>query len=163
MAKSATQMAPSFGSILDKPANEIERPPLLPKGYYVCIVTGQPKIDKSSQKQTEFIDFQLKVIAPLEKDGIIQADEQELEEFGDVKDHILHATFYLTEKAGFRAREFLEHCGIDTSQGQSLRQLIAEAVGQSVVARVTHEPWQSGDGFSARVQNTAPVEDESAD
>lgn len=159
MAKPATQ--PNFESILDQPANEMERPPLLPRGYYLAIVQGAPRIGKSAQKQTEFVEFSLKVIAPLERDGIVQADEDELEEFGDVKDQVIPITFYLTEKSKYRCREFVEHCGVDTSTGTSLGQLIQEVQGCQVIAHVVHEPWQSasGSGVSARVRGTAPAED----
>lgn len=157
MAKSAIK--PEFKSVLDTPSSEIERPPTLPRGYYHCVVQGPPRIDKSSQKQTEFSEFALKVLSVWEKDGIPQVDEDELEEFGEVKDQIIRVTFYHTEKSIFRLKEFLTHCGIDTDGKETLRQLIQEAQGCQVIAHVVHEPWQSGEGVSARVRGTAPVEE----
>ena len=63
MAKSATQTKPNFGSVLDMPASDAERPPTLPRGYYVVVVQSYRE-DKSSQKQTPFTEYTLKVIEP---------------------------------------------------------------------------------------------------
>ena len=58
--------APNFGALLDKPASEIERPKPLPQGGYICTVKGLPKFDKSSKKQTEFVEFTLQPVEAME-------------------------------------------------------------------------------------------------
>lgn len=158
MAKSATQSKPNFGSIMNMPVQDAERPPTLPRGYYVCVVESFRE-DKSSQKQTPFTRFNLKVIAPWEKDGVIQADEDELEEYGEVKDTILPLDFYQTEKSIYRLREFLEHCGVDFADGKSFAQAVPEARNAQVIARVTHRSSEDGSATFARVSSTAPVEE----
>lgn len=159
MAKASTQTkAPSFSSILDEPASEARRPPTIPRGYYICVVQGH-RIDRSSLKQTEFVEYTLKVLSVWEKDGIPQADEDELADFGEVKDQLIRVTFYLTDKSKYRLREFLEHCGVEIEPGASFSQLIPEATNCQVIAHVVHEPWQSGEGVNARVRGTAPIED----
>lgn len=158
MAKSATQQKPSFGSILSMPAQDAVRPPTLPRGYYVCVVDSFRE-DKSSQKQTPYTEFQLKVISPWEKDGVIQADEDELEEYGEVRDAILNVQFYQTEKSIYRLRQFLEHCGVDLSDGKSFEQAIPECRNAQIIARVTHQTSQDGDATFAKVSRTAPVEE----
>ena len=155
MAKPASK--PDFASILDQPAAEAERPPTLPRGYYHTMVTAY-RIDKSTQKQTEFSEFTLKVLEPWERNGVATVDEDELEEFGDVRDSIISVRFYHTDKSKYRLKEFLEHCGVDLSKGKSFAQAIPEAVNCQVIAQVIHEPWQTGEGVSARVRSTAPVE-----
>lgn len=158
MAKSATQSKPSFGSILEMPAQEAERPPTLPRGYYLTVVEGY-RDDKSSKQQTPFTRFNLKVIGPWEKDGVVQVDEDELEEYGDVKDATLPVDFYHTEKSIYRLKEFLEHCGIDLSDGKSFAQALPETRNCQVIARVTHQSNQDGTATFARVSGTAPVEE----
>jgi hypothetical protein len=158
MAKSVTQTKPSFGSILSMPAQDAVRPPTLPRGFYVCAVESFRE-DKSSQKQTPFTEFQLKVLRPWEKDGVIQADEDELEEYGEVKDAILNIQFYQTEKSIYRLREFLEHCGVDLTDGKSFEQAIPEARNCQVIARVTHRTAQDSDAVFAQVSRTLPVEE----
>jgi hypothetical protein len=155
MAKTAAK--PSFTSILDQPASEIERPPALPRGYYVTIVTAY-RDDKTTKTETPFTEFTLKVIEPWEKNGEIQVDEDELENFGEVRDSIISARYWHTEKSIYRLKEFLQHCGVDLSDGKSFKQAIPEAVNSQVIAFVVHEPWQTGEGISARVRSTAPLE-----
>ena len=63
MAKEATARATTFESILDRPSAEIDRTVKpLPVGSYVAIVQGQPRIDKSSKKQTEFSEYTMKLL-----------------------------------------------------------------------------------------------------
>ena len=163
MANPATKSKPSFSSILDMPASEAQRPPTLPRGSYVVMVTAYRE-DKSSQAQTPFTEFTLKVIEPLEKEDpktkemVPQVDEDELEEFGDVRDSIINVRFWHTEKAIYRLREFLEHCGVDLGGKKSFTQAIPEAVNATIIANITHRPLQTGEGVRAEVRSTAPAE-----
>ena len=154
MAKSSTQTKePTFSSVLDMPASDIERPKPLPVGSYVCVVQGQPRIDKSAKKQTEFVEYTLKLLEALD-----DVDADGLESVGGIKDKITKVTFYLTENSVYRLKEFLEHCGVDMEEEGSLRQYIAEAPGKQVVAHIIHEASQDGDAVYARVKNTTAVE-----
>jgi len=153
MAKSAIKPAPTnLTSILSQPAEDAERPPVTPRGYYTCVVQGH-RFDKSSVQQTDYVDFVLKVIEPYKN-----VDEDELEEFGEVRGTIINHRLYITEKAKYRIKEFLEHCGVDLSDGKSFEQAIPEATNCEVIVQVIHEPLQSGDGVMARVRSSAPVE-----
>jgi hypothetical protein len=162
MAKSATQSKPNFGSILDQPGNEIERPPLLPRGHYLTVVQSY-RNDKANTG-TEFTEVTLKVIAPAEfkdkKTGEMRTDvdEDELEEFGEVRDSVISTRFFHTEKSAYRLRQFLEHCGVDFSDGKNMGQGLEEIRNSEIIAFVVHEPWTTGEGVSARVRSTAPVE-----
>ncbi len=149
------QAAPNrtFSSVLDTPAGDIERPKPLPVGSYVCVVQGQPRIDKSTKKQTEFVEYTLKLLEALD-----DVDDEALKDIGGIKDKTTRITFYLTENSIFRLKEFLEHCGIEMEDKGSLRQYIGEATGQQVVAHIVHEASQDGDAVYARVKNTTPVE-----
>lgn len=158
MAKSAVNEKPNFGGILSMPAQDAERPPTLPRGYYVCSVRDF-KDDKSSKQQTPFTRFNLEVLSVWEKEGVMQADEDEIEEFGDVKGAVLPVDFYHTEKSIYRLKEFLEHCGVDLSDGKSFSQAIPETRNCQIVARVTHQTSQDGSATFARVSGTAPVEE----
>lgn len=151
MAKPQTK--PQFASVLDMPASDIERPKPLPVGSYVCVVQGQPRIDKSAKKQTEFVEYTLKLLEALD-----DVDTEALDNVGGIKDKITKVTFYLTENSVYRLKEFLEHCGVDMEEEGSLRQYIAEAPGKQVVAHIIHEASQDGDAVYARVKNTTAVE-----
>lgn len=160
MAKASTaQTKPNFASVLDEPAAEAKRPPTIPRGYYVTAVQPGYRIDKSSEKQTEFVEYTLKVLSVWEKDGIPQVDEDELAEFGDVTGQLIRVTFWMTDKSKYRLKEFFEHCGLEVEPGMSFAQLIPEVVGCQVIAAVAHEPARTGEGVFARVRSTAPVEE----
>ena len=144
--------AQSFSSVLDTPVGDIERPKPAPVGSYVCVVQGQPKIDKSAKKRTEYVEYALK---PLE--ALDDVDEDALADWG-IKDKTFRITFYITEKSIYRLKEFLEHCGVDMNGEGSMRQYIAEAAGKQVVAHIVHEASKDGSAVYGSVKSTTAVE-----
>lgn len=151
MAKAALSR-PTFGSILDTPSGEIERPKPLPTGGYVTAIQGQPRFDKSTKKGTEFVEFTLKVLEALE-----DVDEEALKEVGGIKDKTIKATYYLTEGAIWRLKDFLDHCGAGDDE-ESLRQRIDDTPGKQVIAYIRHEASEDGSSVFARLRSTASVE-----
>lgn len=142
-----------FESILDKPASEIERPKPLPQGTYVCTVKGLPRFDKSSKKQTPFVEFTLQPIEAGE-----DVDEDNLKAMGGFKNKTIRATYYETEDAIWRLKKFIEDCGVEIEDGASLRQLIEECPGKQVTAYVKHQASEDGQSVFAQLASTAPVE-----
>ena len=168
MAKSSTQTKePTFSSVLDMPSSEIDRSvKQLPIGSYLAVVQGLPRIDKSSKKQTEFSEYTMKILEA--KDDV---DEDALEEFlkgadgskRKLTDQTIKATFYHTEGSIGRLLTFLDHLdGIKPSEAaeveESPRQRMSEVAGKQCVIHVKHEPWQSGEGVSARVSGSSLAE-----
>jgi hypothetical protein len=155
MAKAATQQK-SFTSILDRAPSEIEKPKPLPVGSYITQLVGQPRIDKSAKKQTEFREFTHKILSAGE-----DVDEDELAEYlGDRKitEMTMKNTYYITEASVWRLKEFLEHCGIDLDAVESLNEALDETPGKQVGIFVNHEPAQDGSSFFARINKTFIVE-----
>jgi hypothetical protein len=141
--------APNFSSILDKPVDaEANRPKPLPVGTYTCIVDGIPRHDLSKQKQTPFVEFQLKPVSPGP-----DVDQEALAAAGGLKN--LRTTFYTTEEAIFRLDQFLENLGIE--KGMSRKEAISQAPGRQVLATVTHRASQDGTAIFAEVNSTARV------
>ena len=151
MAKAA--QAPNFGSILDRAPSEIEKPKPLPQGSYITVLVGQPRFDKSAKKQTEFVEFTHKLLAAQE-----DVDEDELKSMGGIKEKVMKNTFYLTEGAAWRLKEFLEHCGIDLDDCENLRAAVEETPGKQVGIFVNHEASQDGTSIFARVGKSFVVE-----
>ena len=151
MAKAA--QAPNFGSILDRAPSEIEKPKPLPQGSYITVLVGQPRFDKSAKKQTEFVEFTHKLLAAQE-----DVDEDELKSMGGIKEKVIKNTFYLTEGAAWRLKEFLEHCGIDLDDCENLRAAVEETPGKQVGIFVNHEASQDGTSIFARVGKSFVVE-----
>ena len=158
--------APNFQSVLDTPSDEIDRTvKQLPVGSYLAVVSGQPEYGKSSQKQTEQVDFSMKILEA--RDDV---DEDALEEYltkadGTVKklsDCTIKNRFYITENSMFRLMNFLDHLdGVKPGQKgpkDSPRQRISEATGKQCILSVRHKPWNSGEGVTAEVGQTSVAE-----
>lgn len=145
----------SFASILDRPSNEAERPKPLPQGSYLCVVHGLPKYDKSSKKQTPYVEFTLNILQAGD-----DVDTEALEEMGGIENKTLRATFYLTDSAEWRLTEFLDHCGIEDSDGDKAlthRERIDKSAGCQVWATVSHEASDDGQSVFAKLKGTAAV------
>jgi len=142
---------PNFGAILDTPSSEVERPKPLPVGSYVCVVKGLPRFDKSSKKQTEFVEFTLQPLTAGD-----DVDQDALEEMGGFANRTMRATFYITEDAIWRLKKFLaEDLEID-GEDRTLRQMIDDAPGKQVLVNIKHRASDDG-GIFAEIASTAPV------
>ncbi len=145
--------APDFSSILDTAPADIERPKPRPAGTYHCVINGQPRYDKSARKQTPFVEFLLKPIAAME-----DVDEEELAEVGGFENWNIRATYYLTEDAIWRLKDFLSHAGLDIDAYPSLRAAIDDVPNQEILASVRHRSSEDGTQVFAELARTAPVE-----
>lgn len=145
---------PNFQSILDKPTSDIKPPQPLPPGTYLCLVEGQPNLGKSSQKQTDFVEYTAKVLQP-------QPDvtPESIEAAGGVVGKTTRLTYYITDAAVYRLKQFLvESLGIDDAGGtRPLRQMLSEAMGKQVYVKIRHRPNEQGDGMRAEVESTTKV------
>lgn len=142
---------PNFATLLDTPSQDVKAPPTFPAGPWHWRIIGQPKFDKSSKKQTDFVEFTLKPLTALE--GV---DQDELNAFGEFKDKTLPATFYVTEKSLFMLKQFLDCCGIEDVG--SLNNRIEESPNSEVIGFIRHEASEDGTRVFARFGKFAPVE-----
>lgn len=147
---------PNFSEILDKPFAEPERPKPIPQGTYSSIIVGLPRFDKSTKKQTPFVEFQHKL---LEAGGDV--DTAALEEgLGDraLTDVVMKNTFYLTEGSKWRLDQFLKDLGFEVDGETSRRELIEQTAGKAVDVYVIHEPSADGQAIFARIDHTVAAE-----
>lgn len=150
-------MPETFTSILDLPPTKVERPKPLPQGTYVTVIVGMPRYDKSAKKQTSFIEFQHRMVAAgedVDKDALDDA-------LGDraLTDVVMKNTLYDTPLAGWRIKEFLQHCGFDIDDDStSMREMVEQTAGKTVGVYLTHVPTQDGQGVFARIDRTVTVE-----
>lgn len=153
--------SPNFGAILDRQSTEIERPKVLPTGTFVWMVKGQPRFDKSSKKQTEFCEF---TVQPLQAQEDVDPDDLQAaltRKDGSTKllgDMTQRLTFYLTEDAVWRLKQFLTRDLKLEEEDKSLRQLVNEAPGCQFLGNIIHKANDSGDGVFAQIGTTAAVE-----
>ena len=154
MAKA--QPAESFESILDTPADAVERPKPLPAGTYEAIVKGMPEHGVSTQKKTPFVRFTYALTAAGE-----DVDEDELKTLLTNKDGEVEAintksirdTYYTTPDAIFRLTDTLERMGID-AEGKTIRQMIDETPNCSIRVVVGHRASEDGQQIFAEVKRT---------
>lgn len=148
----------TFQDILNKPASEIEPPKLFPIGTYLWLIEGQPRFDKSKQKQTDFVEFNCRCLQPGPDVDPAAADEAKV--IGKTR----NLTFYITEDALFRLANkdgsgFLNHLGVDTNQ--SLSAAISEAPGRQFWGTISHRSnvnQQTGEvRIFAEINQTAKV------
>lgn len=137
----------TFTSILDRQSSEIERPKPIPVGTYTGIVKGLPRYDKSSKKQTEFVEFNIELQSA--EDDV---DAEALATLGGIAGKSTKDTYYLTEDAAWRLKEFLDNLGIE-DEG-TLRSRIEEAPGKQIKLFIKHEPSQDGQSVFARIGKT---------
>lgn len=144
---------PNFGALLDKPSSDIERPKPLPQGTYQFAINGMYKLDKTTKKQTEYVEFTCNVIGAAE-----DVDEEALKEMGGFQGKSMRQTFYITEDALWRLKKFLtDDLGIEEGD-KSLRQMLDETPGCQFLGTVKHEASQDGESVYANIGSTAPVE-----
>jgi hypothetical protein len=147
--------AGKFSSILDRPSGDIKRPPPMPTGSYVWVTKGLPRLDKSSQKQTEFAEFTVAPVAALD-----DVDQESLAEIGGLAGKQTTITFYLTEKSAYRLTEFLvDDLKLDNEDGKvPTRVLLDQSPNQQFLGHVKHVPSKDGKGVYWEIDLTGPLE-----
>lgn len=153
----------TFASILDAPATDSVRPPAVPAGHYIATIKGLPRRDKSSKKQTEFIEYKVGLLGVYEENGTSDVDAEELAAFVEVNGPLntkeMNLTFYMTEKSAFRHREFLEDdLGMDM-EGKSHWEGAQETPGSQFVVNIRQKPTEDGKGVYSEIASTAPLAD----
>lgn len=155
---------PDFASILNRTTGTIERPPTMPIGEYIWKIKGLPRYDKSSVKSTPFAEFVCVPIKPLDS-----VDTDALEECLNRKtgkkllsDMIQKITFYLTEDATYRLKEFaindLKVATEDEANEMTLSALIELMPNSEFIGTINHTPSKDGKSVYANLGSTAPVE-----
>jgi hypothetical protein len=154
---------PTFESILDMPAADVERPKPLPAGTYDAIVQGLYEEGVSSQKKTPFVQFAFAIQAANE-----DVDEEELSAYLTSKDGTVKSLsgvvlknnstrFYTTPDSMWRLTDFLDHCGIE-QEGKTVRQALSETPNCSVKITIGHIASQDGESIFAELKKTMAAE-----
>ncbi len=147
------QAATDFSSILSKAPSDVEKPKPLPVGSYVVVVRGQPKFDKSTKKQTPYVEFTYGIMAPGE-----DVDSDDLKAYGPLADKTMRDTYYLTENSLWRLKEMLSNCGLDEDDYETMQEMVEATPGKQLMINIKHEASQDGTAVFANVGSTAPVE-----
>lgn len=158
MAKPET--ATSFESILDTPADAVERPKPMPAGTYSAIVKGMPEHGASAQKKTPFVRFTY-----VFQEAFDDVDEDELKTLLTDKDGNVVAlasrsikdTYYTTPDSLFRLTDALESMGIDLTE-KTIRAALDETPNSEINVVVSHRTPEGSDQIFAEVKRIMKAE-----
>ena len=151
---------PDFAGILNRKSGDVERPKPLPIGEYLFKIKGLPNFDKSSKKGTPYVEF---TCVPIEAQDSVDADDLEeslTRKSGkkQLQDMVQKLTFYLTDDALFRLKEFMVN-DLSIEEGdKTLQAMIDETANAEFIGTIKHTPTNDGKGTFANIGSTAPVE-----
>jgi hypothetical protein len=141
-----------FEKILSKPMSEVERPKPVPVGTYLVGVIGLPEYGESERKKTPRARYTLEILEPQQ-----DVDPVAVEERGGVVGSTIRHDVWLTDNNMWRAREFVENCGISIGQ-MGIGEALESVNGAQLLVLIRHEPAQDGsDQLYARIAKTMPI------
>ena len=129
-----------FDELLDRTAETIKEPPLLPPGTYVLQVKALP--EETETDDWSIIQFQLIVVS------VDSADEDAIEAYGKVAGTPTRQAFMFSkaeddsrgrEQSLNRLKTFVQNCGIDTD-GMTMREAVAQTPGTQLLGEISHRP-----------------------
>src|SRR6266849_9962643 len=127
----------NFQDILNKNADDIHPPPVLPEGSYHSVLIGLPEQGESSRKKTPQLKFMHKIIAPLDDVDLDAIAEFEAE--GEtIAGQEVENIFYVTPKSANMLKEFIINCGVDLT-GKSMAEGLDEVPNSEVVIFIKHD------------------------
>ena len=152
----------NFAAIANKKVADIERPPNMPIGTYLAVVTKIPVQGSVSGGKWETLDFMLRIIKPME-----DVDPDALKAFGDVTKRTMQRRFMFSteESEKFLASEYqvksfcFKHLMVDESPDMSWSEMLHESVNHQCLVSVKWEPDKNDpEIIYDRIGKTAPVE-----
>jgi len=136
----------SFMDALNRKADDIEKPKPLPVGTYIGTVAGPAEIKEIGQNNTPAAIFQFNILS-----ADADVDTEALTHAGGCQGKRLRQTFFLTEDALYRLKDFLvEICGIEAS-GRTVGEMLPDAVNRMVKMTVKHRPSPDGTQIYAEI------------
>jgi hypothetical protein len=134
-----------FTEALDRKMEEITRPPVLPLGNYVWVVSKHPDSDEIEGKdgtKWDRLTFPLKCVSATD-----DVDPDELAEFGNPAGALDRKVFLFNtsddkeaefDKSMFQVKQFLVNCGV--AEDVPLNEGLGDCVGMQVMGELRHRP-----------------------
>jgi len=147
-----------FSEMLDRKAEEIEQPPLLPPGIYTVQWTQPAEQDSIDSQKTGKTYDRLTFVGQIV--SAVEVDEDELAEFGNVQGTSVRYNFLFStaeedeNKAAAqlnRLKGFLQQLGV-FEEGMTLSEGLANAVGASCLVEIAHRI--DGDSTYVEIKRT---------
>lgn len=147
---------PNFAGILYRQAGDVERPKPLPIGPYIWKVKGLPEYGESNTKKTPYVEFTCIPLQATDEVDVEALEEALTRKSGkkQLADMVQKLTFYLTEDALWRLKEFLKDTlGIEEGD-KTLAAMIDEAPNCEFIGEIRHTPTKDGKGVFANIGTT---------
>lgn len=126
----------NFSELLDKPLDDVKRPPSLPAGTYGAIIK-QFEPTESGEKKTPGIKFHFHNLSPgadIDPSDLVDSEGAPI----NLAAKQLSTTFWLTPDSEYRLKEFIESLGVDT-KGKTYKSILPDTINQSVVLDVVQK------------------------
>lgn len=123
-------------SLLSVSADEVKKPPVLPRGTYHGFIEKYEG-GESREKKTPYLRVFLKVQSA---DATIPADQLE---GVDLSKKQFRKDYYLTPDALYRLKEMLDKVGVST-EGRQLAECVPELVMKPVMFEITQRASEDG-------------------
>lgn len=153
----------NFTDALNTKMGDIERPPLIPGGTYVAMVSKIPSIEKISDGKWDVIDFQLRLAHAGE-----DVSQEDLKAFGGLNAStvIRHRFMFSTEDEAaqkrtlFNLKRFLlDHLKVEGDDNTSVKELLNNSVNHQCSVFIGWRPDKNDpELFYAEVKKTAAAE-----
>lgn len=145
----------NFAFILDKKVDDIEKPRPMPVGGLV-IQLGQYKEVEMGKDKTPALEFESvvrDVLPDVDLSQYLNGQGQPIQ----IRGKPYRLRFFLTEDSAWRLSDFLEKSLGIPAEGQSLRQMLAQAPGKVCVVYNKHRPSPDGTTIYNDQGATAPM------
>lgn len=145
-----------LGNLLKQEVEKAERPKPLPVGTYHMLI-GTHRFGESTKKKTPYVEFSMTFVGAgkdVDLEALAAVEEQK-----PLKERELGATFYLTDSAMYRLKEFLIELGLEIGGGRTFEDAIPETRGQMVDVLIKHSFSDEGNAFAEIDSYKAPVHD----
>lgn len=150
--KETKMSAPNFSSVLDQKVEDIEKPKPLPVGTYIGVINAAPEIGPVGKNNTLAAKFKIKILM-----ADSDVDQDLLSAMGGIKEREIQHTLWLTEDAAWRAKEFVEQCGV-SGASKTLRESLTECMGCQIKLNLNHRPSEDGKELYLNIKSTASAQ-----
>lgn len=139
--------------------DDVERPPLLPHGTYRWIVEKIPTQESSPDGKWDFVDFPLKVMAPMD-----DVDQDLLAEYGSLANARMRHRFIFDkadqqafDRTLYNMKRFVGDTLKVDLKGKSIKEVLPECVNQTLLASIVYKADRNDPQIQhANIGKTAP-------
>ena len=127
----------NFDQLLNKPLDEVKRPPAMPPGtYFATVHMYEPT--ESMEKKTPGVKFTFNNLQPgpdIDPRDLVDADGTPI----NLATRQVSTTFWLTPDSEYRLKDFVESLGVNT-KGRTWASVLPDTMQQAVILDIIQRP-----------------------